>query len=112
MRTLQLAMALSPYLICAGLDAWWHERGRVVPRTEWWLHLLLALCLIAFLIGVFARLPMLAFGALGLFVPLHLSDAIGFHRDIDRRERLVHAAANLALIAFVTFWISVDSLWP
>ncbi len=110
-RTLLLALAVSPYLVCAGLDAWWHERGRKVPRTEWWLHNGLALSLIAYFTSVFGGYATQAWIALGLFLPLHLYDAFGFHQHIDRRERAVHAAANLALAGFIGVWLWLDQPW-
>jgi hypothetical protein len=107
-RTLLLALAYAPYLACAGWDGWLHERARKVPRVEQALHAGLAVAMIAFVWAVFTRHPRVAFASLALFVVLHLSDALGYHRGIAPHERRVHGLANVALGLFVLCWLWVD----
>lgn len=107
MRAAWLVLALIPYAALAGFDAWLHEKARVVPPVEKLLHAGLALCLIAFLGGVFASAGALALIALAVLVPLALADEIGFHRELAPNERRVHFASYGALGVFVLVWIGV-----
>ena len=105
MRTLSLALALVPYAALAGCDAWLHEKARVVPRVEKWLHAGLALSLIAFLGAAFGSAGPLALVALGVLLALAAVDELGFHRALARTERRVHFASYAALGVFVLVWI-------
>ncbi|HEY6893780.1 MAG TPA: hypothetical protein VI258_06415 [Rhodanobacteraceae bacterium] len=107
MRALWLVLALIPYAALAGVDAWLHEKARVVPRTEKRLHAGLALSLIVFLGGAFGSAGALAVVALGALLVLAAADEIGFHRELARNERRVHFASYGALGVFVLVWIGV-----
>jgi len=109
MRNVLLGLALLPYLAAAGADAWMHERARRVPRVEQWLHGGLAVAMAAFLAAVFLAKTLVALTSLAAFVLLLAWDEFGFHRALDRRERLVHAASWVALAAFVGSWWALDS---
>ena len=108
MRNVWLGLALVPYLAAAGVDAWMHERGRRVPRTEQWIHGGLALAMAAFLTAAFAGRPPVAWGALALFLALLAWDELAFHKAIAARERRVHAVSWAALALFVAAWWLVD----
>jgi len=109
MRNAWLGLALVPYLAAAGVDAWMHERGRRVPRTEQWIHGGLALSMAAFLAAVFSAQGPAAWAVLAAFLALLAWDEIAFHRAIDARERRVHAVSWAALAAFVAAWCVVDA---
>ena len=104
MRLVWLGMALMPYAIFAGVDTWLHERSRRVPRIEQMLHAGLAISLIVFLTAVFSARTMIALIALCVFVVLEVFDEFGFHRHLEARERRIHFAAYVALLAFVLTW--------
>lgn len=104
MRLVWLGMGLMPYVIFAGIDTWLHERSRRVPRIEQMLHAGLAISLIVFVTAVFSAWAMLALIALCMFVVLEIFDEFGFHRHLDARERRIHFAAYVALLAFVLTW--------
>ena len=93
MRSTWLAIALLPYLLIAGFDAWMHEKARSVPRVEQWAHAGLAVSLGAFLVSVFRGEPQWAALSLAVFAALVAFDEIGFHRAISRLERRVHFAS-------------------
>jgi hypothetical protein len=103
-----LALALSPYLAIAGVDAWMHERGRKVPKREQWIHAGLAVTLLAFLAAVFANRAALAIAVLAAFAVLLCCDEFWFHRDIAASERRIHVASWLALAGFVIAWQAID----
>jgi hypothetical protein len=108
MRNVWLGVALVPYLAAAGVDAWVHERGRRVPRVEQWIHAGLASAMALFLGAAFAGFPLVAIGALAVFLVLLFWDEAAFHGAIDARERRVHAASWAALALFVAVWWIVD----
>jgi hypothetical protein len=109
MRNLWLGLALLPYLAAAGIDAWMHERGRLVPRLEQWLHGGLALSMSAFLLAVFTQRTAGALVALGIFAALLAWDELGFHRSIARSEKRVHIVSWIALAGFVAAWWALDA---
>lgn len=109
MRTLWLAIALAPYVLIAGIDAWMHERGRKVPRPEQAIHAALALAMVVFLPAVFIGRPVIAFTSLAVFVALLVWDETGFHAGIAANERRIHIASWIALAGFVICWRLLDA---
>lgn len=109
MRTLVLGIALAPYLLIAGVDAWMHEAGRKVPRVEQALHASLALAMILFLAAAFLQRTAIAVAALSAFLVLLVWDELGYHAAIAASERRIHRASWLALACFVGAWLLVDA---
>jgi len=105
MRTAWLVLAVSPYLMLAGFDAWMHERSRQVPRVEKWLHAMLGISLIIFIGAAFRSQVLVALSALAVFVPVATADELGFHGQLAARERRVHFASYVALGVFVLVWL-------
>jgi hypothetical protein len=103
-RTIWLGLALLPYATLAGIDTWLHERSRKVPRTEQALHAGAAVGLLVFLGAVFSARNTIALCALCAFVVVASADEFGFHAHLAARERRVHFASYLALLAFVLVW--------
>lgn len=104
MRLLMLSLGVLPYLGCAALDAWMHEKHRRVPRVEQWLHLGIGVGIGGFLLAAFAANNAIALGLLiagGIFMAV---DELGFHKELAARERNLHAVAALALLFFVGVW--------
>jgi len=105
MRLLVLSIALAPYLGFVAIDAWMHEKARRVPRVEQWLHAAIALAIGTFFVLAFSGADIAAGILLLLSLPLMAVDEIGFHGHLSKRERLVHLAEGLSLIAFITVWL-------
>lgn len=105
MRLLVLSVALAPYLGFVAIDAWMHEKARRVPMVEQCLHAGIALGVGAFFVAAFLGADTLAGILLLLSLPLMAADEIGFHGHLSKRERLVHLAEGLSLIAFVLVWL-------
>jgi hypothetical protein len=104
MRSLWLGLALLPYGLLAGYDAWMHERARRVPPFEQLLHLGLGAALLAFLAGAFRGNSRLAEPSLAVFLVLLALDAFGYHAVLAAKERRVHALSYLAFALFVAVW--------
>jgi hypothetical protein len=109
MRNIWLGLALVPYLAAVGIDAWMHERSRVVPRVEQWVHAGLAFAMAVFLCSVFAARPVPATAALAVFAVLLAVDETAFHKPIAVAERRVHATSWVALAGFVAAWRWIDA---
>lgn len=109
-RMFWLSVALLPYLLVAGWDAYLHERVRKVPTVEKWVHALLAVLLLAFVSAVFTARTQLALVLLAAFALVAVWDAFGFHALLSRHERRVHAVANSLLLGFIVFWIWFDGV--
>ena len=61
-----------------------------------------------FLIGAWLELTTIALVCLALSIPLMVADEVGFHRGLQRRERLVHLGEGLALTGFIVVWVVTD----
>jgi len=107
LRPFLLGVALLPYLILAGIDAWLHEKSRRVPRVEQALHAGEAVSLFVFVGSAFGARTLLAASALGVFLVLAGADEFGFHGHLAARERRIHFAAYAALLLFVLVWRGV-----
>jgi hypothetical protein len=108
MRNAWLGLALLPYLVVAGVDAWMHERGRRVPRAEQFAHAGLAVTMAVFLAAVFGGKPFVAISALVVFLGFLVWDETAFHASIGAAERRVHAVSWAALAGFVAAWGLLD----
>lgn len=103
-RMLLLGVALAPYVALIGVDAWMHERARRVPRLEQFLHYTAAILFVAFVVAVFRGAPGIAAILLVVFVLVTAWDELGYHRQLDVRERRVHFASHAALALFLAAW--------
>jgi len=107
-RLIWLALAALPYVALVGVDTWMHEAARKVPRLEKTIHWTLAPLVGGFLITAFLARSAIAATLLAAAVVLLVIDEVGFHRPLARSERLVHAAAYVALGGFVATWAWMD----
>jgi hypothetical protein len=107
MRNVVLGISLLPYLGLVGADALMHARDRRVPMVEQFAHAGLGICIAIFLYAAFKGLTWVALPALATFVVFLCFDEIGFHQQIDRRERLTHWASWAALTFFVGVWAAL-----
>lgn len=105
MRMILLGSALTPYVALAGVDAWMHERERVVPRIEQLLHYTAAIAFVGFCIAAFRDSMRVALPLLAVFAAATAWDELAFHRHLDRRERRVHVASFVALALFLAVWL-------
>jgi hypothetical protein len=110
LRLILLALGFLPYLALAGYDGWLHEKARVVPRVEKWLHAGLFVALSVFIALVVRERTMAALAAFAAFVALLLIDELGYHADLARHERRIHWLADFALGAFVVYWLWFDGI--
>ncbi len=104
MRNMILSISLLPYLGLVGADALMHARDRRVPMVEQFAHAGLGFCISIFLYAAFKGLTWIALPALAIFIVFLCVDEIGFHKQVDRRERLTHWASWVALALFVAVW--------
>ena len=110
MRLAWLALAFLPYFSLAAYDGWLHEKARVVPRVEKWLHAGLFVFLVAFIFFVIRAHTRPALIAFAVFTAFLLIDELGYHAPLARHERHIHWLADAALGGFVLFWLWFDGV--
>lgn len=110
MRLAWLALAFLPYFSLAAYDGWLHEKARVVPRVEQWLHAGLFVFLVAFIVFVARASTPAALTAFAIFAVILLIDELGYHAQLARHERRIHWLADAALGGFVVFWLCFDGV--
>jgi len=110
MRMILLGAALAPYVALAGADAWMHERERRVPRVEQVLHYTAAVAFAGFGIAAFRESTRAALALLAVFAMTTAWDELGYHRQLDRRERRLHFASFAALALFLAVWVRIAGL--
>lgn len=110
MRLFLLALGFAPYAALAGYDGWLHEKARRVPRVEQALHAVLAVAMLAFVVLVIRAEIVAGLVVFAVFAVVLLIDELGFHAELDRRERRIHWSADAALLGFVCWWLWVDGV--
>jgi hypothetical protein len=96
-----LFASLVPYLGLSAYDGWLHEKARRVPRFEQALHALLFVSAVALIYGLFTARPWLAWSGLAAYVPAALADELGWHGQLEPRERRLHHVAYACFAGFL-----------
>lgn len=100
-QKLILLISFLPYLSLAAYDGWLHEKARKVPMLEQCFHATLAISLAAFVWSLFSNHRQYAVPALCVFTVAALIDELGFHGQLERRERKLHHLAYACFAMFV-----------
>lgn len=109
MRITLLTLAALPYFLFVGIDAWYHEKKRLVPVREKWLHVGTAVLLIPFFFFAFTNSINKAYIFLVPALVFMVLDETIYHRHLSSREKRIHLFAGIGLLIFLGTWAWMNS---